>query len=179
MATRDLRPKHLLLAPGACSSCSRVSNKFPADTYKLYCWRLSDVYSYTHKFFQILPVVCHFSWCLSLYIKVNARIFFSKKRQPTSTWCRKTYRGTTQTEGKIWNPKNFAPGGSEIEDGIIFCIFVQKSSPTSRWSRKLKFGGLVNGQPKPKEDIRNPDFFSPGVRNWRMVSSSICLSKKS
>jgi hypothetical protein len=30
-----------------------------------------------------------FSWCLSLYIKVNARIFFSQKRQPTSTWCRK------------------------------------------------------------------------------------------
>jgi hypothetical protein len=39
----------------------------------------------------------------------------------------KTYRRTAQTKGK--NPKagKFGPGGSEMGDGILFCIFVQKS----------------------------------------------------
>jgi hypothetical protein len=39
----------------------------------------------------------------------------------------KTYRRTTQTKGKNPKARKFGPGGSEMGDGILFWIFVQKS----------------------------------------------------
>lgn len=43
---------------------------------------------------------------------------------------------------------------------------------------KLKFGKLIEEPPKPKEEIRNPDFFSPGGPKLGVESSFVCLCKK-
>jgi hypothetical protein len=57
-------------------------------------------------------------------------------------------------------------------------MFVQNSYPTSKWGRKLKFGRLVEGPPKPKEKIRSPENFAPGGPKWDTESAFVCLSKK-
>jgi hypothetical protein len=41
------------------------------------------------------------------------------------------------------------------------CMFVQKSLPTSRRGRKLKFDRLIEGPSKPKGKIPNPENFVP------------------
>jgi hypothetical protein len=48
------------------------------------------------------------------------------------------------------------------------CMFFQKSEPTCKWGRKLKYCRLVEVQSKPKGKIQNPEHFALGVVKWGM-----------
>jgi hypothetical protein len=53
---------------------------------------------------------------------------------------------------------------------VKVCMPFHKTQPTSKLDRKLKFGGLIEGAPKPKGKSK-PGKFWPGGLKWEMENA--------
>jgi hypothetical protein len=60
---------------------------------------------------------------------------------------------------------------------VKVCTLVQRSWPTSRWGTKLKFGRLIEGQPKPKKKSEPLENFATGDPKWGMENAMLILKK--